>query len=376
MANVSKLLYASVEQESFFKNIQPSDDLLKAAKTKIREHLRKAFLLAGQTAFGFPVQPRFFTQGSFAYKTLNEPAWPPSQQKDLDDGCYLPISFVRGERPSKAAALFFEFVDGALKQLAKIEGWQHVEKPTCSRLIISSDAHVDIPLYAIPDKEFQLLESRIQKDGKTVLSMAYPDNWDALPANSVLLAHRVEDWIESDPRKINDWFIGAVKVYGEQLRRDCRYIKAWRDNHKLDGVNLTSIFLMACVWQAYENMSDDFEKMREDQRLLKVIDKVADYVKNTVSNPAEASEDLNRMTAQQRETVKSALTNLSVTLRNIILKCNVEQSAVDQMMLAFGSRVPNRPDLVGVELSSPAAIVFAEPKKIMPAPVVGRSVSG
>lgn len=376
MANVSKLLYTTAEQESFFENLQPADAMLRAAKTKIRDHLRKAFRETGQTMLGFPVQPRFFTQGSFAYKTLNEPAWPPSQQKDLDDGCYLPLSFVRGERPSKAAALFFEFVDGALKDLAKTEEWKHVEKPTCSRLVIAGDAHIDIPLYAIPDKEFQLLESRMTADGKIVVAKANSDNWDALPSDSVLLAHRDDDWVESDPRKINDWFNGAVKVYGERLRRDCRYLKAWRDHHKLDGVQLTSILLMACVWRAYEDISDDFGKMREDQRFLKVVEKVVGYVANPVTNPAERNEDLNRMSMEQRETVRTAMTKLQNTLKDIVARCDDERAAVDQMMSAFGARVPNRPDLVDIEQVSAAALVFAEPKKIVAAPTVGRSVSG
>ncbi|WP_327211829.1 MULTISPECIES: cyclic GMP-AMP synthase DncV-like nucleotidyltransferase [Pseudomonas syringae group] len=31
-------------------------------------------------------KPRFFTQGSWAYKTLNSPAHMPPQQSDVDDG--------------------------------------------------------------------------------------------------------------------------------------------------------------------------------------------------------------------------------------------------------------------------------------------------
>jgi len=40
--------------------------------------------IAGEDAV---TQPRFFTQGSWAYKTLNAPAQNP-QQADLDDGAY------------------------------------------------------------------------------------------------------------------------------------------------------------------------------------------------------------------------------------------------------------------------------------------------
>lgn len=109
--------------------------------------------------FSVQVRPKFFTQGSFAYKTLNHPAFPPRQQKDLDDGCYLPLPSVRGGKPSEAAAAFFAFVEVALTDLADKEGWTLVkEKATCVRLVISRDGHVDIPLYAVPDGDLRHLE--------------------------------------------------------------------------------------------------------------------------------------------------------------------------------------------------------------------------
>ena len=53
------------------------------------------------------VEPRFFTQGSFSYKTINDPCWVPPQQMDLDDGCYLPLAFVKAAKPAAAAQAFF-----------------------------------------------------------------------------------------------------------------------------------------------------------------------------------------------------------------------------------------------------------------------------
>ena len=112
---------------------------------------------------GFTVRPRFFTQGSFAYKTINDPAWTPPQQMDLDDGTYLPMTFVQGAKPSVAAAAFFKIVDRALQALAKAEGWIFVKKPTCARLIISICPHRHSSLRD-PDKEFRLLEERKKPD--------------------------------------------------------------------------------------------------------------------------------------------------------------------------------------------------------------------
>ena len=285
MANVSKLLHTTTDPETFLANLTAEDEDLKAAKRKIRGHLRLAFAVASRAEFDVEVQPRFFTQGSSSYRTLNDPAWPPGQQKDLDDGCYLPLSFVKGERPSKAAEQFFAFVDRVLGELAEDEGWELIQKPTCVRLVIANDAHVDIPLYAIPDRDFALLEARATQDHAMVEKRA-PDRWDALPSDKVLLAHRVEGWKSSDPRKIHTWFLKAVDDFGERLRRDCRYLKAWRDHHHLDDDHLSSILLMACAWNAYKAVGEPFLPDREDQRLLRVVELLPAMLRKDMANPA------------------------------------------------------------------------------------------
>ena len=274
MANVAKLLHSNGDAPSFLKNLQLDDNghsELKAARAKVRRCLRAEFAKASKAEFGVTVQPRFFTQGSYAYKTINEPAWTPPQQKDLDDGAYLPMTFVQGAKPSVAAAAFFTVVDRALQELAKTEGWKFVRKPTCARLIISNDAHIDVPLYAIPDAQFMLLEKALQArtfDGALDARADSIDRWDALPSDCVLLAHREEGWKASDPRKIHDWFVDAVELYGERLRRVCRYLKAWRDHNRphLDGVS--SILLMVCAWEAFEDLGRPNVPDRDDKALL------------------------------------------------------------------------------------------------------------
>ncbi len=161
MANVAKLLHSSGDTPSFLKNLQLTDggrSELRLARDKVRQCLRTEFAKTSRAELGVVVQPRFFTQGSYAYRTLNEPAWTPPQQKDLDYGAYLPMTFVQGVKPSLAAAAFFTVVDRALQELARTEKWKFARKPTCARLIISNDAHIDVPLYAIPDAEFLLLK--------------------------------------------------------------------------------------------------------------------------------------------------------------------------------------------------------------------------
>jgi hypothetical protein len=375
MANVSKLLYSTVEPVSFLENLFTDINPLRAARTKIRNHLRAAFAKASTSAFGREVRPRFFTQGSCGYKTVNDPAWPPRQQKDLDDGCYLPLSFMRGARPSQAAALFFQFVDGALKELALTEGWKHEEKPSCSRLVITPDSHIDVPLYAIPDDEFLLLEDRVARR-HTAEAKVSPDRWEALPSDAVLLAHREDDWIASDPRKIHSWFLEAVEHYGERLRRDCRYLKAWRDHHELDRDHLSSIVLMACVWTAYEEIRGPFLPDREDERLLRVVERLPALMRRAVPNPACKEEDLNRMSQEERDRVAAKAEELRDCLKETLNACSDEQNAIDLMISVLGDRVPNRPDMVVIAPAATVATVMSHPRKIVAAPEVGRSKSG
>ncbi|MEF2549083.1 CBASS cGAMP synthase [Aurantimonas sp. E1-2-R+4] len=388
MANASKLLHTTTDPENYVANLRPADERLRYARTRIRAYLREAFEASSAAVFGRPIRPRFFTQGSFAYKTLNDPAHPPGQQMDLDDGCYLPLSFVRGARPSTAAEKFFEFVGAALRELARIEGWRYEEKPTCCRLVIAADSHVDNPLYAIPDAEFLTLEDRRTRATTASADVAKADTWEELPSDEVLLAHREEGWIESDPRKIHNWFTDAVDVYGERLRRDSRYLKAWRDNGKLDRYKVTSILLMACAWQAYGKIGGLNLSNREDERLLRVVELVPEYVRGRVSNPACEDEDLNRIPDEHREEVAGAFEDLAALMRRVVNSCEDAREAVRLLRHAFGDRVPDRPDLVSIEsaavtgLAAPAiartaaATVAAQPKKVVAAPEVGRSRSG
>jgi len=113
MLNLSALFYTEVESEScLFGNLNLHDDDRKniaAAKNEVRMALRDGIprIYAEEGHPGKVPQPRFFTQGSWAYKTLNAPAQRP-QQADVDDGCYLPLSFLTlTDSPSVAADVFF-----------------------------------------------------------------------------------------------------------------------------------------------------------------------------------------------------------------------------------------------------------------------------
>ncbi|UYO55183.1 CBASS cGAMP synthase [Rhodopseudomonas palustris] len=294
MADVSKLLYSrGGDAPSFLASLELTAQdhiLLKDAQKKVRDRLRTTFATLTKAEIGMSVRPRFFTQGSYSYRTINGPAWTPPQQMDLDDGAYLPMTFVQGtQRPSVASAGFFKIVDNALIKLAQEESWQFKRKPTCARLVISDSAHIDVPLYAIPDAEFKKLEEALVRKSVATFD-ARPralDRWDALPSDCVLLAHREDDWVSSDPRKICDWFDSTTDIYGERFRRICRFLKAWRDHNRPHLDNVSSLLLMVCAWEAFEDLGRPNVPVRDDLALLKVAERLPRLLEGPVWNPAD-----------------------------------------------------------------------------------------
>lgn len=379
MLNLSPLFYTSDLNEPHLLDnldLKPRErDSISLAKTEIRACLREGIprVLKAKGYSTEPPRPRFFTQGSSAYKTLNRPAQQP-QQADVDDGCYLPMSFLsQTTRPSVAAAAFFEVAQEALMPLVKLRGWKLVtDKPTCVRVEISNFAHVDVPLYAIPDHEFETLtKAAVANHGylnfEEALRAAERDAWTKLPRNAVLLAHREKDWIESDPRPIKDWFLNAVDVHGEQLRRVVRYIKSVRDWKWASG-GPSSILLMAAAVPLFQR-----QDRRDDQALLEVVKKLPQALRAGVKNPVEASESLtDRLGPKGVEDAAATFEKFAGVLGACCAAGNAEQACV-WLIQEFGERMPNRPDRIKTTV---AATIAASPAIAGPSELVGRTKAG
>ncbi|WP_417763882.1 CBASS cGAMP synthase [Shewanella sp.] len=380
MLNLSPLFFTNVEDEvCMLQELELSPEQrewIASARLDVRNCLRDGIpnVLMTNGYDGDVQQPRFFTQGSWAYKTLNAPAKHP-QQADIDDGCYLPLSFVsQTKRPSVAANVFFAAAEEALLPLVKEKGWKLVtEKSTCVRIVISSYAHIDIPLYAIPDEEFaSLTKASMESYGydslMEALNRAEKDAWTALPANKVLLAHRECDWMASDPRPVKDWFLGEVAAKGEQFRRVIRYLKAYRDWRWSSG-GPSSILLMAAAAPLFDKRSG-----RDDLALLDVVALLPSRLRAGVNNPVEQSESLTeRLGENGVEEAAKALESFEKVLRAAIEASSPAQ-ACSWMQREFGSRFPNEPTRVIVV--SVAATIAATPANAGPSELVGRTKAG
>ena len=378
MLNLSPLLFTTIENRTCLHSALDLDEAQRAyiaqARLDVRNRLRDGLPMVLK-AGGYPGQvpkPRFFTQGSWAYKTLNAPAQPP-QQADVDDGCYLPMSFIsQNNRPSVASEVFFKAAEAVLQPLVDKNKWKLItDKDTCIRIVIAKDAHIDIPLYAIPDEEFITLAKAFESRGLTMDSLSFSeeeDVWTALPRGKVLLAHRKEDWIASDPRPVKEWFLNQVDAKGEQFRRSVRYLKAFRDWYWETG-GPASILLMAAAAPLFEKHDG-----RDDLALLAVVEKLPAALRAGVNNPADTSESLTkRLGAAGVEEAAKAFDSFTVMLRGSIHASSASQ-ACTWMRQQFGSRFPNDPDRVKVV--SVASSIASSSAIAGPSELIGRSKAG
>lgn len=380
MLNLSPLFFTTVDDESCIHeelDLTPEQRAwIAGARTDVRACLRGGIprVLREHGYTDDVPQPRFFTQGSWAYKTLNSPAQRP-QQADVDDGCYLPLSFVsQTKRPSTAATVFFAAAEEALKPLVEEKRWRLVtEKPTCIRIVIAAYAHIDVPLYAIPDEEFVTLarasmESYGYASFAEAVIKAERDAWTALPRDKVLLAHRECNWMTSDPRPVKEWFLGEVEAKGEQFRRVVRYLKAFRD-WKWSSGGPASILLMAAAALVFEKRD-----RRDDLALLDVIAALPARLRAGVNNPVEDAESLtNRLGKAGIEEAAKAFEEFEKVLRGAVDASNSSQACI-WMQGEFGPRFPNDPDRVKVV--SVAASIAAAPATAGPSELIGRTKAG
>lgn len=364
---------------------QEEMDYLVACRNKVREAIRQEFtqirnaakansrhiLLEGIDADARAelarLEPRFWPQGSWVYKTLNDPANNPPQQIDLDYGTYLPMT-IMSDQPVIKKQLFFEIVDMALKKLCVIEGWDFEEKNTCCRVVVNQRIHIDVPLYAIPDKRYEAIKLAVAEQRELYKAEfaegLYPKTV-YLDENEVYLALRDnEHWTISDPMKIQKWFKAALGApgCGERLRRVCRYLKAWRDHTWPNGDGPSSIALMICAVQTF-GANRVFEK--DCAALLAVCKALPDQLQEGVFLGDEEFYPRKVKAEEQANALHQARTLASTVARGLERASNA-QEVVQQLRLAFGDRLPNRPDWVTPLAIAPT--VRSTPAKTHPEP--------
>lgn len=338
-------------------------DTLRSAFRQWAEHTTRDALFETAAAHQASLQPKFRMQGSFAYRTLNEPAQKP-QEIDLDDGMFLPVSYLAdqgGSHPALVHTGYFAVVESALAPLCADNDWElETDLPSCVRIRLDDGAHMDVALYAIPDAEFEVLVEKAAvnaQDRVIVLESAdfSEKMYRQLDANQIMLAHREEGWKPSDPRKLDDWVQESVNAYGAQFRRICRYLKGWRD-HQWPACRLASIALMACVREAFD-AGPVIAENRDDLRLLDVAERLPKLLRQQIDNPVVEGQRLDeKWSSEQRADFAAKAEELAQRVRQALHGTDAKQTALNELIAAFGSRIPNDATLISSDDPNPPAV--------------------
>lgn len=306
------------------------------------------------------VKPKFWVQGSYAYQTMNRPAQAP-QQMDLDLGVYFPMSIVQNQ-PEVANSLIFQMVDGILKHLAIKKGWYFDDsKNTCTRLVVSKTMHIDVPMYAIPDHKSASLN-----EDAAAMSGALKAPVELNPDEVYLALRNEENWVQSDPKKVYNWFQGQCAVYA-RLRNVSRYLKGWRDHTWAKG-GPSSITLMACAAIAMEDHirsgGEDFTS--DCAALLAVASRLPTLLQTGVKNPADPDEPnlfpRESIKPDEKEDIINQAQNLKATITSALTSADEANDVVGSFIQVFGTRIPNRPELI-----TPCNSIVQKVKAVPPA---------
>lgn len=176
-------------------------DSLNKSKKELRKKIRDWFA----TNKPNEIQPKFGGQGSFMMDTGVNPI--PKYDKDgnkllkydLDYGVYF-----LGTNDDEKKQNVTTWHNWVFKSVEKHTSKDPIDKNTCVRVIFADGHNIDLPIY-------------YKKDGL------------------LQLAHKSEDWIDSDPKAFYEWFNNNKT---SQLERMVRYFKTWKNFRENNNTNL------------------------------------------------------------------------------------------------------------------------------------------
>ncbi|MCA6968410.1 hypothetical protein LF935_02075 [Pectobacterium carotovorum] len=309
--------------------------------------------------------PRFWTQGSFQYDTLNRP-FQPGQEVDIDDGTYMPMTIFESE-PKIGHTLLLLLVDSSLKSLeADNDGWVFEAKQTCGRIKIPyKKIHIDVPMYAIPKDQF--FQKELAKAVSLNRNMAC-ESYDfanemakgreayKVDSKCVNLALRDGDkkWNNSDPKIVEDWFNDSCKRVGRHLRQVCRFMKAWRDAQWEVG-GPSSISLMAATVNILDKKPHDKEDLGKTMKI--VAEHLPGEFMNGVMSPDDTDDKPLFPPYHEHGARENAIIERLEKLYSILLDAEAAESKSEALCImntAFGNRVTE----ISLIISEQAAPAF------------------
>lgn len=270
---------------------------LRITREALRDRIRKYFRETLDQQI-----PRFRGQGAYAVNTLVNPI---DGEYDLDDGVYLQHLDNRDDRKWPSGATVRQWIVNAVEEGHGLE--KVVEKNACVRVRYPGLYHVDLPVYGI------------------------------LNGRCMLAPKGENQWRHSDPLALIQWIKTNVALYGEQLLRIIRFLKAWADFQSLQLGKMPSSLMMTVLATRHfqEHARDDIAMTYTLQVISKAVTRFF-YVPNPVDINEELTDDLTQIQKERfRDTVKSAAMDARGAIR-----VESPRSAHKLWRKQFGSRFP------------------------------------
>lgn len=244
------------------------------------------------------LQPKFYMQGSFAMKTTVNPI--EDKEYDVDDGVYIQGYSDKEMSEWPSVQTVHTWIKNAVQNYTSNEP---IDKNTCVRVVFVENYHIDLPIYISKNED-------------------------------IYLAHKENGWSISDPKEFTDWFIEKIKNYGEQIRSNVKYLKAWKDykNIPLKGLEIT--ILVANNF--YGSTENDLNS------LLGTVANINNTLKYNFSceKPVKPYEDLfEKKSETQREQILKSLERMEEQLNKATNEEDVDK--INEILSGiFGDRFP------------------------------------
>ncbi|WP_185233778.1 CBASS cGAMP synthase [Teredinibacter franksiae] len=253
----AKLFFDVTDTETLCRRISLTPEQIEDARDKKDKLLE---LIKPELSSSLETSVKHWLQGSYKNHTLIRPIQK-GNEFDIDVGIYILCNaeeegFSALEVKNLNRQVLEWFVSN--RPEAKLEN----SKTSCERLSYPSSFHIDIPIY-------------------------YFDS----DSNICKLATQDDEWINSDPKALQDWFnsktSGLSSKSLSQLRRVIKYLKTWSAiKGKDDGITIPSIAITVLVVLNYIEAEDD------DDSFVETTIKIMDYVSEntTLDNPVQSGE--------------------------------------------------------------------------------------
>lgn len=280
MADCSSLFYAAGRDDTFHARITPSEEQIagfQATWNDLGAYLQET----ARSAHGVEVQT--LLQGSYRLHTQIRPRQ--DENYDVDLGVYVTVASLRVTTSAGLRDFIGRLARTYAADLENSPGSVESKK-SCERVMIARGFHIDLPVYARSDEE-----------------------------NAQRLAVLPGDWVESDARKVIDWFHEHTSGWPLALR-EVRYMKSWAMRWYDATTRPSSMLLSAMVVEALRGKRDDLGNSRDDIAFVAVADYCATLLNSRapLPNPANPDDDLlQELDRNARTHLASALKRASAT---------------------------------------------------------------